>query len=76
MRNIEHLSVMVNGRNLSYHRTLVDGNVVYEAEFDRRIVTGPLFEIDLAVDALQTPPGGTRSLGIAVRRVEVLPIKD
>jgi hypothetical protein len=76
MRNIERLNVMVNGRNLSYHRTFADGNVVYEAEFDRRIVTGPLFEIDLAVDALQTPPGGTRSLGIAVRRVEVLPIKD
>lgn len=77
MRNIDGLKLRVNGRKLDYRRTRTDGNFIYQAEFDpSTLSTGPLLNVDLQVDALDTLPGATRNFGIAVRRVEVLPVKD
>jgi len=77
MRNIEGLKLRVNGRKLDYRRAPTDGNFIYQAEFDpSTLSTGPLLNVDLQVDALDTLPGATRNFGIAVRRVEVLPVKD
>ena len=76
-RNIEHLTLRINGEKLRYRRTVADGNVVYEAEVLPTMLTaGPLLNIDFDVDALDTLPGAARQFGVAVRRVELIPIRN
>ena len=76
-RNIEHLTLRINGEKLQYRRMVADGNVVYEAEVPPTMLTdGPLLNIDFDVDALDTLPGAARQFGVAVRRVELLPIRN
>ena len=70
--NIDNLVLFANGQKLQYRRTLVEGDVVYEAELPAEIVAQKsLIEIDLAVTALDRIPN--RQVGIAIRRVEVHP---
>jgi hypothetical protein len=77
MRNIEHLTLLANGRQLDYRRTFSDGNIVYEAELDQQTLSArPLLDIDLGVDFLDAPAGVARRLGIAIRSVEIVPIED
>ena len=77
MRNVERLALRANGQKLGYRRSFSDGDIVYEAELDPQVLTArPLLDIDLGVDALDTPAGGARRLGIAIRRVEIAPIED
>jgi hypothetical protein len=74
MRNIEKLKLRVNGRSLAYTRTVSAGNVVYEAVLDARVVAGsPLLRVEFGVDAVDTVPGDSRQLGVAIRAVEILP---
>ena len=76
MRNVERLTLRANGQKLGYRRSFSDGDIVYEAELDPQILTArPLLDIDLGVDALDTPAGGARRLEIAIRRVEIAPIE-
>jgi hypothetical protein len=76
-RNIEHLTLRINGEKLQYRRTAVDGNAIYEAEVPSATLTaGPLLNIDLDVEALDTLPAATRKFGIAVRSVELAPIEN
>jgi hypothetical protein len=72
--NSESVNLKVNGQPIAYRRASSDGNIVYEAELDPRIVSAsPLLKLEIGVDELDTVPGATRRFGIAVRRVEVLP---
>jgi hypothetical protein len=74
-RNIDRLQLSVNGQPLSYHRTSDGGNIVYEAELDSQALSAsPLPKLQLGVDQLDTVPGDNREFGIAIRRVEVLPV--
>ena len=76
-RNIEDLTLRVNGQRLGYRRTLSDGNVIFEAELDPQLIAAsPLLKLEIGVDQLDTPPGATRQLGIGIRRVEIVPIGD
>src|SRR5262249_20232248 len=76
-RNIEHLTLRINGEKLQYRRTAVDGNAIYEAEVPSATLTaGPLLNIHLDVEALDTLPAATRKFGIAVRSVELVPIEN
>ena len=73
-RKTESLHLRVNGRTIAYHRKSSDGDIVYEAELDPRIVaTSPLLRVEIDVDELDTVPGNKRPLGIAIRKVEILP---
>ena len=77
MRNIEGLTLRVNGEKLPYRRTITDGNVVYETDaLPTTLTAGPLLNIDFDVDALDSLPGAARQFGVAVRRVELIPIKN
>jgi hypothetical protein len=77
MRNIEHLTLRINGEKLHYRRSVADGNVVYEADVPPTSLTaGSLLNIDFDVDALDTLPGAARQFGVAVRRVELLPTEN
>jgi hypothetical protein len=74
MRNIENLNLYANGHKLQYHRKLADGNFVYETELSPALVSErPVLNIDLVVHSLHTVPGATRPLGVAVRRIEIVP---
>ena len=76
-RNVEDLKLTINGQRLGYRRTMSDGNIIYEAELDPQLVAAsPLLQLEIGVDQLDTPPGASRQLGIAIRRVEVLPGGD
>jgi len=74
-RNIERLTLRVNGEKLHYRRTVAEGNIVYEAEVaPTTLNAGPLLNIDFDVDSLDTLPGAdARQFGVMVRRVELLP---
>jgi hypothetical protein len=75
-RNVEDLKLMVNGQPLVYRRGVSDGNIVYEAELDAQLVSAlPLLKIELGVNQLDTVPGATRQLGIAVRQIEISPLE-
>jgi hypothetical protein len=77
MRNIEGLTLRINGEKLRYRRTMRDGNVVYETDaLPTTLTAGPLLNIDFDVDALDTLPGVVRQFGVAVRRVELIPIRN
>jgi hypothetical protein len=77
MRNIENLTLRVNGEKLPYRRTMRDGNVVYETDaLPTTLTAGPLLNIDFDVDALDSLPGAVRQFGVAVRRVELMPIRN
>ena len=77
MRNIEGLTLRVNGEKLPYRRTMTDGNIVYETgALPTTLTAGPLLNIDFGVDALDTLPGVVRQFGVAVRRVELIPIRN
>ena len=74
MRSIEKLTLRINGRTLPYTRTISDGNILYEALLDPRVVAGsPLLRVEFGVDAVDTVPGVGRQLGVAIRTVEILP---
>jgi hypothetical protein len=76
-RNIENLTLRVNGEKLPYRRTMTDGNVVYETDaLPTTLTAGPLLNIDFDVDALDSLPGAARQFGVAVRRVELIPIRN
>lgn len=73
-RNIERVRLTANGRNLDYRRSTMDGDIMYEAQIDLRILTArPLLDIEIGVDALDSVPGAARKVGIAIRRVEIVP---
>jgi hypothetical protein len=75
-QNIERLTLRINGEKLQYRRTMTDNNnFVYEAEVPpTTLIAGPLLNIDFDVDALDTLPGAARQFGVAIRRVEIIPI--
>jgi hypothetical protein len=76
-RNIEHLTLRINGQRLQYRRVVADGNVVYETEpLPTALTAGPLLNLDFDVDALDTLPGAARQFGVAVRRVELIPVRS
>jgi hypothetical protein len=73
-RNIDNLALFANGQKLQHRRTLVEGDVVYEAELPAEIVAQKsVIEIDLAVTALDRIPNEIRQVGIAIRSVEIHP---
>jgi hypothetical protein len=77
VRNIEGLTLRINGEKLPYRRTMTDSNVVYETDaLPTTLTAGPVLNIDFDVDALDTLPGTARQFGVAVRRVELIPIRN
>jgi hypothetical protein len=74
-RNIEDLGLYVDGQRLQYHRTFADGNFVYEAELPSDALSArPVLDTDLVVGSLDILPGAARRFGVAVRRVEIVPV--
>jgi hypothetical protein len=74
-RNLDSLKLSLNGRPIQYRRGSADGNTVYEADLDAQaFASSPLPTLEIAVDHLDQPVGGNRRLGIAIRRVEIVPI--
>jgi hypothetical protein len=73
-RNLDGLVLRANGQRLWYRRQTTDEGLVYEAELPTGILSaGPTVDIELAVRALDIAPGDNRRLGVAVRRIEILP---
>jgi hypothetical protein len=73
-RNLDGLVLRANGQRLRYRRQTTDEGLVYEAELPTGILSaGPTVDIELAVRALDIAPGDNRRLGVAVRRIEILP---
>jgi hypothetical protein len=74
-RNIEGLTLYVNGQRLQYHRKFADGNSVYEAQLPSAALSArPVLDVDLVVGSLDILPGVARQFGVAVRRVEIVPM--
>jgi hypothetical protein len=72
--NLDDLAIRVNGQKLQYQRQTTDGSLVYEAELPAGILSaGPTVDLELGVRSLDAVPDDTRRLGVAVRRIEILP---
>jgi hypothetical protein len=74
-RNIEDLALYVDGQKLRYHRTFSDGDFVYEAELPSAALSArPVLDIELVVGSLDILPGAAHRFGVAVRRMEIVPV--
>lgn len=72
--NLNSLKLSLNGRPIQYRRGSEDGDTVYEADLDAQaLASSPLPTLQIAVDHLDQPVKGNRRLGIAIRRVEIVP---